>query len=124
MDQELGNGWTEGVYPEDYDRCLDIYVASFNAREPFEMEYRLRRYDGQYRWILDHGVPRFSPGGDFLGYIGSCIDIHERKEIEEALRASVLRFRTMISAIPASLTKVMLTVITPLSATSGAPTRV
>jgi PAS domain S-box-containing protein len=100
MQQELGNGWTEGVHPEDYDSCLDIYVTSFNAREPFEMEYRLRRYDGQYRWILDHGVPRFAPGGDFLGYIGSCIDIHERKEIEEALRASELRFRTMVSAIP------------------------
>jgi len=100
MDQELGSGWMEAVHPEDYDRCLDMYVTSFNAREPFEMEYRLRRYDGQYRWIMDHGVPRLSPGGDFLGYVGSCIDIHQLKEIEEALRASELRFRTMVSAIP------------------------
>src|SRR5215831_16886410 len=100
MEEELGNGWTEGVHPEDYDRCLEIYVTSFEAREPFDMEYRLRRYNGEYRWLLDHGVPRFSPGGDFLGYIGSCIDITERREIEEALRASELRFRTMISAIP------------------------
>jgi PAS domain S-box-containing protein len=100
MDQELGNGWVEGVHPADYDRCLDIYFRAFNAREPFRIEYRLRRHDGRYRWILDHGVPRFSPGGDFLGYIGSCIDINENKEIEEALRASELRFRTMVSAIP------------------------
>jgi PAS domain S-box-containing protein len=100
MEEELGNGWTEGVHPEDYDRCLEIYVTSFEAREPFEMEYRLRRYDGEHRWIVDRGVPRFSPSGDFLGYIGSCLDITERKEIEEALRASELRFRTMISAVP------------------------
>src|SRR5262245_23586844 len=100
MEEELGAGWTEGIHQEDYDRCLEIYVTSFEAREPFDMEYRLRRYNGEYRWLLDHGVPRFSPSGDFLGYIGSCIDITERREIEEALRASELRFRTMISAIP------------------------
>lgn len=100
MEQELGNGWTAGVHPEDYDRCLETYVTSFDARQPFEMEYRLRRYDGEYRWIVDHGVPRFSSKGNFLGYIGSCIDIHEHKEIERALRASELRFRTMVSAIP------------------------
>jgi PAS domain S-box-containing protein len=100
MEQEVGNGWTEGVHPDDYGRCLEIYVASFEALEPFQMEYRLRRYDGVYRWIMDNGIPRFSPNGDFLGYIGSCIDINERKEIEEALRAGELRFRTMVSAVP------------------------
>ena len=100
MEQELGNGWAEGVHPEDYDRCLGTYVTCCEAREPLKMEYRLRRYDGEYRWMVDNGVPRFSPNGDFLGYIGSCIDITERKEIEQALRASELRFRTMISAIP------------------------
>jgi PAS domain S-box-containing protein len=82
MEEELGDGWTEGVHPEDYDRCLETYVTSFVAREPFKMEYRLRRHDGEYRWILDHGVPRFSPGGDFLGYIGTCVDITERKRAE------------------------------------------
>jgi PAS domain S-box-containing protein len=86
MEDELGNGWTEGVHPEDYDRCLEIYVTSFEARGPFKMEYRLRRYDGEHRWVLDHGVPQFSPCGDFLGYIGSCIDITERKQTEEALK--------------------------------------
>src|SRR5262249_41074781 len=69
MEEELGNGWSEGVHPEDFERCLGIYVTSFDARKPFKMEYRLRRFDGEYRWILDHGVSRFSPGGDFLGYI-------------------------------------------------------
>jgi PAS domain S-box-containing protein len=82
MEEELGDGWMEGVHPEDYDRCLETYVASFVAREPFKMEYRLRRHDDEYRWILDHGVPRFSPGGDFLGYIGTCVDITERKRAE------------------------------------------
>ncbi|HEY6401929.1 MAG TPA: PAS domain-containing protein, partial [Blastocatellia bacterium] len=82
MEEELGARWTEGVHPEDYERCMEVYARSFKAREPFEMEYRLRRHDGEYRWILDHGVPRFSPGGDFLGYVGSCIDITERKRAE------------------------------------------
>jgi PAS domain S-box-containing protein len=82
MDEELGYGWMEGVHSEDYDRCLETYNTSCEAREPFKMEYRLRLHDGEYRWILDHGVPRYSPGGDFLGYIGSCIDITERKQAE------------------------------------------
>jgi PAS domain S-box-containing protein len=82
MEQELGNGWTEGVHTEDYDRCVETYVRSFEAREAFKMEYRLRRYDGEYRWLLDHGIPRFSSSGQFLGYIGSCIDITERKQAE------------------------------------------
>jgi PAS domain S-box-containing protein len=82
MEEELGAGWTEGIHPEDYDRCLETYVTSFDKRDPFEMEYRLWRYDGEYRWLLDHGIPRFSSGGDFLGYVGSCIDIAERKQAE------------------------------------------
>ncbi len=86
LEQELGNGWAEGVYREDYDRCLEVYVNSFSARQEFTMEYRLRRYDGEYRWVLDTGVPRFVPDGTFLGYIGSAIDITERKRTEETLR--------------------------------------
>src|SRR5262245_14552471 len=82
MEEELGYGWSEGVHHEDYDCCLETYNASCDAREPFKMEYRLRRHDGEYRWILDHGIPRYSPGGDFLGCIGSCIDITERKQVE------------------------------------------
>jgi PAS domain S-box-containing protein len=87
LEQELGNGWAESVYPDDLQRCLDTYMSAFNARQSFKMEYRLRRSDGEYRWILDNGVPRFTPGGEFAGYIGSCIDITDRKASEETLKA-------------------------------------
>ncbi len=86
MAQEMGQGWTEGVHPSDFERCVSHYSASFDAREDFEMEYRLRRFDGEFRWIVDYGVPRFEPDGAFCGYIGSCIDITERKTSEETLR--------------------------------------
>jgi len=86
MDAELGNGWTEGVYRDDLAKCLETYTRSFDSRAPFKMEYRLRRCDGEFRWILDMGVPRFSPTGSFEGYIGSCIDVTERKLAEEELR--------------------------------------
>ena len=84
MDSELGNGWAEGVHPEDLQRCLDIYSQSFDRREKFRMEYRLRRHDGEHRWIFDIGVPRYTQEGSFAGYIGSCIDITERMRAEEA----------------------------------------
>jgi PAS domain S-box-containing protein len=82
---ELGNGWAEGILADDRDQCLTTYDEAFASRIPFEMEYRLRRHDGEYRWILDKGVPKFSPDGSFAGYIGSCLDITERKLAEEAL---------------------------------------
>jgi PAS domain S-box-containing protein len=83
MEQELGNGWAEGVHPDDYQHCLDTYVNAFDVRQAFKMDYRLRRFDGEYRWILDTGIPRFTPDGGFLGYIGSCIDISDRVLAEE-----------------------------------------
>jgi PAS domain S-box-containing protein len=86
MAQEIGNGWAEGVHPEDFDRCLEIYTGHFARREVFEMEYRLRRYDGVYRWIFDRGVPYYDSADIFQGYIGSCIDVTERKEAREALK--------------------------------------
>jgi PAS domain S-box-containing protein len=85
LEAELGNGWVEGVHKEDLKRCLRTYSEAFGQRQAFEMEYRVRRNDGEYRWILDIGVPRFKPDGSFAGYIGSCLDITDRKLAEEAL---------------------------------------
>jgi PAS domain S-box-containing protein len=82
--QELGLGWAEGVHPEDLQCCMDTYMAAFNARRPFEMVYRLRRADGEYRWVLDHGAPRYTADGLFEGFIGSSVDITERIRAEEA----------------------------------------
>ncbi|VEP13387.1 putative Histidine kinase [Hyella patelloides LEGE 07179] len=81
--EELGNGWTTRVHPEDFQYCLDTYNTAFNAREGFQIEYRLRRADGEYRWLLDTGRPRFLPDGSFAGYIGSCFDISDRRELEK-----------------------------------------
>lgn len=83
MEQELGIGWAEGIHHEDFQRSVDTYLAAFNERREFKMVYRLRRRDGAFRFILDNGVPRFSPSGVFLGYIGSCVDITERVLAEQ-----------------------------------------
>jgi PAS domain S-box-containing protein len=87
MQQELGNGWTEGVHSEDLERCLNIYHQHFDEELPFRMQYRLRADDGSYRWIDDTGIPRYDSGGRFLGYIGACTDIHDARQIEMELRA-------------------------------------
>jgi PAS domain S-box-containing protein len=84
-EQERGTGWAAGVHPEDFQRCIHVYMDSFVTREPFRMEYRLRRADGEYRWILDEGVPRHAPDGSFAGFIGSCIDITELRELQTRL---------------------------------------
>ncbi len=86
LQQELGNGWTSGVHPEDLDQCLANYLTSFDARRDFRMEYRLRRADGEYRWILDSGTPLYREG-EFTGYVGTCIDVTEQKLIAERTRA-------------------------------------
>jgi PAS domain S-box-containing protein len=87
MEQELGNGWADGVHLDDVDRCLATYVSSFDARSDFRIEYRLRRADGEYRWVLDHGTPLYCEG-NFVGYIGSCIDVTEEKRVQEQLRSN------------------------------------
>jgi len=86
MDQEYGNGWAEGVHPEDFDQCLKIYMDNFEKRQVFEMEYRLKRHDGMYRWIFDRGVPFYKDNGEFAGFIGSCIDVTERVDAQNALK--------------------------------------
>jgi PAS domain S-box-containing protein len=85
IEQELGNGWAEGVHPDDLQRCLEVYIEAFDARQPFVMKYRLRRNDGEYRWLSDQGVPRHDAQGGFAGYIGSCVDVTELMKKEEAL---------------------------------------
>jgi PAS domain S-box-containing protein len=85
IEAELGNGWTASVHAEDLDQCLEAYTSAFDRRDSFEMQFRLRRKDGEYRWVVDIGVPRFNPNNSFAGYIGSCIDVTERKRAEEAL---------------------------------------
>ena len=86
MEQVLGNGWTDDVHPDDYVRCLDTYGSYFDRREPFTMEFRLIDASGHYRWVYSSGTPRFSATGEFIGYIGTCLDITDRKEAEEELR--------------------------------------
>jgi PAS domain S-box-containing protein len=90
MAQEVGAGWSEGVHPGDLDRCIEVYSSHFDARKDFRIQYRLRRHDGEYRWIDDTGIPRFARDGTFVGYIGSCIDIHEYREIQSELRRRLL----------------------------------
>ena len=96
LEQELGDGWVEGVHPEDLERCIEIYTRAFDRREPFSMHYRLRRHDGEFRWILDDGAPRYDSHGSFLGYIGHCLDIGEQKRVEQALLESEDKFRSVV----------------------------
>lgn len=101
MEQETGNGWAEGVHPDDFDRCLKIYTDHFAKRRIFEMFYRLRRFDGEYRWIFDRGVPYSDSEGNFKGYIGSCIDVTERIEAQESeKKASEAEIKKLQGFIP------------------------
>lgn len=95
-EQERDDGWAEGVYPEDLDRCLTTYREAFRRQEPFGMEYRLRYRDGSYRWLLDTGKPYYTPDGRFAGYIGSCYDINDRKQAEMALLESREQYRELV----------------------------
>jgi PAS domain S-box-containing protein len=99
IEQELGNGWAEGVHQDDLKRCREVYTSAFDARQPFVMQYRLRRNDGEYRWISDQGVPRYDPQGRFAGYIGSCVDVSELVNKDQALRESEERMRVAAEAI-------------------------
>src|SRR5271166_762405 len=83
LEQELGDGWADGIHPDDRQQVMDTYHSAITSRRPFKMEYRLRRADGQFRWVLSHGEPRFGHQGLLEGYVGSCLDINERKAAEE-----------------------------------------
>ncbi|WP_228060489.1 MULTISPECIES: PAS domain S-box protein [unclassified Coleofasciculus] len=107
LEQELGKGWSEAVHPDDLQQCLGNYTTAFDKRQEFTMEYRLRRFDGEYRWIFDIGTPRFAPDGTFLGYIGSCVDINERKQAEEEIvklnqshNRRIKELETLLEVIP------------------------
>jgi PAS domain S-box-containing protein len=86
MEQELGVGWAEGLHFEDFQKAMSTYFEAFAARRPFRSEHRLRRHDGEFRWILETGHPRFEDGGAFLGFVGSCIDITEIREAQAMQR--------------------------------------
>lgn len=101
IDQELGVGWTAGVHPEDLQRIFDVYLPAFEARQPFNIEYRLKRADGEFRWVLESGVAQYTPQGEFTGYIGSCIDITERKRSEDEVRRSEAALQSAYDEIKA-----------------------
>ncbi|MFN3543566.1 MAG: EAL domain-containing protein [Thiobacillus sp.] len=98
LKQELGSGWTEGVHPDDLSRCLETYRAAFARREPFSMEYRLRHASGEYRWILDQGSPRFDTQGNFIGYVGHCMDVTDAKRAEAEIER--LAYHDALTGLP------------------------
>jgi PAS domain S-box-containing protein len=95
LEQELGDGWVEGVHPDDREKCLTTYRDAFASRKPFVQEYRMQRHDGEYRWLIDHARPLYDQRGTFAGFIGSCHDVTERKQAEEGLSLSERRFREL-----------------------------
>jgi PAS domain S-box-containing protein len=103
LEQELGDGWTKGVHPDDLDGCLDGYWRAFAAQEEFTLEYRLRGADGRYRWVLDHGTPRTEANGRFRGYIGSCVDTTDLKAAQQALLESTRLQRAVFASLQGRL---------------------
>ncbi len=99
LEQEMGNGWIEGVHPDDRQLCSNVYLAAFDRWEKFKVVYRLRNHDGEYRWILDEGCPRYDSKNEFIGYIGHGLDISERKQIEEELHASLLKYKRLFESV-------------------------
>jgi len=103
LEQELNFGWAEGLHPDDYQRCLDTFDQAVKTRTPYEMEYRMRRNDGEYRWLLDRGIPLWDAERKLAGFIGLCVDVTLRKQAENALRASERRFRELLEGLPVAV---------------------
>ena len=110
MDDALGFGWTDGIHPEDRECCSQLFGAAFDARRNVRMEYRLRRHDGQYRWVLDQATPLYRAGGNFDGYIGSAIDIHEKTEVEETLKEADRRKNEFLAMLAHELRNPLATI--------------
>jgi two-component system cell cycle sensor histidine kinase/response regulator CckA len=100
VEEEISDGWTEGVHPEDRDRCRQSFLAAFHTGKPFEMKYRLRRRDGEYRWICDLGLPYNDLNGVFSGYIDTCYDITDQKYAQDSLKESEKMLREVFQATP------------------------
>ncbi|WP_034341631.1 PAS domain S-box protein [Deinococcus misasensis] len=118
-EQSAGYGWTQLVHPEDVERYLQVYHHHFEQQKAFQIEYRLRRFDGQYRWILARGVPRFSSSGAFLGFIGGCIEMHDRKMAEEALHERESELRNLMQVQKRFVADAAHELRTPLTAIQG-----
>jgi len=119
LEQELGDGWLEGVHPDDLQHCIDIYNDSFDNHQKFSMEYRIHHASGEYRWIQDDGSPRFNSKGKFIGYIGHCLDISERKRAEEELIAAKEKAEENDKLKTAFLSNISHEIRTPLNAIMG-----
>jgi len=103
LQEESNEGWLENVHPDDVQRCIHNYNESFRLQKGVYTEYRLRRYDGQYRWIADNSVPRYNAKGEFTGFISACMDIDDQKRFREKIRDSELLFKTISNASPTGL---------------------
>ena len=98
LEQCVGDGWAEALHPDDRQRTIELYLRHLKEQLPVELEYRARRHDGEYRWILVRGVPRYGANGEFEGYIGSCIDMTDRLQQEAALKRSQARYRDVVES--------------------------
>lgn len=103
-EEEFGNGWAEGVHPDDLDRCVQYYVSCFKRRAAFAMCYRLQHHSGEYRWILDRGAPHFASDGEFIGFYGGCAELSADASIPRmaALRDALQEMRDFAARVAAA----------------------
>jgi PAS domain S-box-containing protein len=117
LEQEIGNGWAQGIHPDDMQHCLEVYHSAFDAHRPFEVEYRLRRHDGEYRWVLDTGAPRFAADANFMGYVGTAVDITDKKRAaESSSRVEHLQRLAVMGELAATIVHELTQPLTAISA--------